>query len=517
MRHPNAAKAARWSTGSVLLIGFALVWGACGSDSNDDGGGGAPVSKGDVSFSMAIGEEPGNLDPLRYDDGQADSFNSSVYERLVARSADGQSIEPALATEWEQSDRGYTFKLREGVTFHDGSTMDADDVVASVERLLAEGGEEVGTTLLDDTKIEAIDPMTVEIYRPEPDATIPARVSLVSIVPAELAPVDNEQLSAEMVGTGPYSFVEWSRGSEITLTRFEDYWGEKPQIKDVTVKFVPEESVRLSALKAGEIQLARNMAPDLQSQAPKVVSGPQSEVSFLKMNSLNGGPFEDPEVRRAASLAIDRDSLLENIYQGFAKPANGQLVGPYVFGYNPDLGADTYDPEEAKRIVAETGAGSKQVQMTLSSGRWLRDREAGQAIAQMLRDVGFDVKATTVEFSVWVEQTFAPAEKAPDLLIPGTSNQLFDSSLSIPLFLSCDGAASTYCNEDVDAKAIAAVGELDEATREQMYHDLWQELHDDSAYAAIAEVYQIHFLADEVDWEPRADGFIKVQDITLAG
>jgi peptide/nickel transport system substrate-binding protein len=509
VRHPIT----RW-IGAAALI--AVVWSGCGSDS-DSGSEGAPVSKGDVSFSMAIGEEPGNLDPLRFDDGQADSFNSSVYERLVARSADGESIEPALATEWEQSDRGYTFKLREGVTFHDGSTFDADDVIASVDRLLAEGGEEIGTTLLDDTKVEAIDPMTVEVYRPVPDATIPARMSLVSIVPAELAPADNEQLNSEMVGTGPYQFGEWRRGSEITLTRFADYWGDEPQIKDVTIKFLPEESVRLSALRAGEIQLARNMAPDLQGQAPQVVSGPQSEVSFLKMNSLNGGPFEDPEVRRAASLAIDRDSLLENIYQGFAKPANGQLVGPYVFGYNPDLGADTFDPDEAKRIVQETGAGSKEIQMTLSSGRWLRDREAGQAIAQMLRDVGFNVKATTVEFSVWVEQTFAPPEKAPDLLIPGTSNQLFDSSLSIPLFLSCGGAASTYCNEDVDEQATAAVAELDEDTRAGMYHEIWQKLNDDSAYAAIAEVYQIHFLADGVDWQPRADGFIKVQDISLTG
>lgn len=468
-----------------------------------------------MSFSMAIGEEPGNIDPLRYDDGQADSFNSSVYERLVARSADGKTIEPALATEWKQSDKGYTFKLRPGVKFHDGSTMDAKDVIASVKRLLGEGGEEIGTTLLPDTKIDAIDPETVEVYRPKPDATIPARMSLVSIVPEEWAGLSDKRLSSKMMGTGPYMFESWRRGSEIKLKRFEDYWGTKPQISDITIKFLPEESVRLSALKAGEIQLARNMAPDLAPQAPQVVSGPQSEVSFLKMNSLNGGPFKDVRARKAAALAIDRDSLIKNIYQGFARPAGGQLVGSYVFGFNPQLKGYGFDPDEARRLVKESGAGSTQIRMTLASGRWLKDREAGQAIAQMLRDVGFDVKATTVEFSTWVEQTFAKPEKAPDLLIPGTSNQLFDSSLSIPLFLSCGGAASTYCDKDVDKEATDAVGELDTEKRATMYHDIWQKLNDNAAYASIAEVYQIHFLAKKVQWKPRADGFIKVQDVKI--
>lgn len=516
MRHPSEAKVVRL-IGLIVLIGVAALVAACGADTSG-GSDGAPVTKGeDASFSMAIGEEPGHLDPLRYDDGQADSFNSSVYERLLARSADGKSLEPALATSYKKSDRGYIFKLRPNVKFHDGSTMDADDVVASFERLLSKGGEEVGTTLLEDTKVEALDPMTVEVYRPEPDATIPARVSLVSIVPKELAAPSDDTLNQKMVGTGPYKFVEWKRGGDIKLTRFDDYWGEKPQIKDVTIKFIPEESVRLSALKAGEIQLARNMPPDLQSQAPQVASGPQSEVSFLKMNSLNGGVFSDPRARKAAALAIDRDSLIKNIYQGFARPSHGQIIGPYVFGFNPDIEGPAYDPDEAKRLVQESGAGSKPVKMTLSSGRWLKDREAGQAIAQMLTDVGFNVKAQTVEFSTWLEQTFAPPEKAPDLLIPGTSNQLFDSSLSIPLFLSCGGAATTYCNKQVDKEAAAAIAERDETKRAEMYHQIWQQLNDDSAFASIAEVYQIAFLAKNVKWTPRADGFIKVQDIKVEG
>jgi len=489
---------------------------ACANDSGSSGSGDGDEG-GNVAFAMSIGGEPGSLDPLRADDGQADSFGSSVYERLLQRTSDGSGVEPQLAESWELVDDAWVFHLRQDVKFHDGSDMTSADVVASYGRLLAEGGEEVDSTVLSDTVVEAVDDYTVKISRPVPDPTIPARASLVSVVPEEWAPVEDERLASEMMGTGPYKFVSWSRGNEIVLEKFADYWGDEPSIDTVNIKLVSDPGVRLASLQAGEIQLARNMPPDLADQAPKVESGPQSEVAFLRMNTINGGPFTDLAVRQAASLAIDRDTLIENIYQGFGAEAHGQFVGSYVFGFNPDIPSDEFDPERARQLLEESGYDGEPVTLSIASGRWVKDREAGEAIAAMLEDVGFNVKASVVEFSIWIDQAFADATDpdSVDLFIPQSSNQLFDSSLNIPLFYACDGPATSYCDPEVDRRLEEGLVELDEGVRETLYHEVWTRLHDDVAYAAIAETYQVHFLADSVAWTPRADGFIRVQDISL--
>jgi peptide/nickel transport system substrate-binding protein len=471
-------------------------------------------SNGEV-LSIAIGAEPGSMDPLLKSDGQRDAWSFSVLEGLTQRTNEigVEGIAPLLAESWEVDGTAYIFHLREGVTFHDGSDFTADDVVASYTRMLQPGSELLNQFITDDTTVEKVDDYTVRIGRPVADPLIVSQASLIPIVPAEWADLDDNRLADAMVGTGPYRFDGWDKGQEIRLSRYDDYWGDKPQINEVVIRFLTEEATRLSALQAGEVQLARNMSPDNVGVAPKVVAGFVSEVLIVRLNAEHG-PLTDVRVRQAINHAIDREAIIEEIYGGFAVPAQGQEVAQYVFGANPDLQDYEYDPDLAAQLIQEAGVQGETVVMSATTGHWAKDREVAQAIAGMIETAGLTVDLQFPEFSIWVEDLFVAAEDdtlASDLAPYNHSNELFDSSKTIGQNLECAGAASTYCNPEVDALARQALEETDPEARERLYHEAWELMWDDAAFAAVADVQQVHFTSENLIWEPPVDGFMRIQ------
>lgn len=514
----------------LSLIAVGCNTGGSGAGANDTGAGQTAGSSQEDSggneqsqIVLGIGAEPRSLDPALIEDGQRDAFNFSVYEGLTGRDSDDMEIVPLLARNWDVDSEGttWTFELREDVSFHNGEPLTADDVVASYERVLNPDldGERAGSLLGGVTEVNKVDDETVEIVTESPDPTVPARATLVVVAPAEWAGADSDRMGSEMMGTGPYQFVNWDRGQEITLRKYDDYWGgDDATITDVVIPFAVEDSVRLAGVQTGEVHIARNMPPDLASEAPKVVSGPLAEVSFLRLNQNGDGPFSDQRVREAANLAIDRETLIEKVYLGFAEPAQGQILTQFVVGSNPELSDHPYDPERARTLLEEAGPEAKNVSLSVTTGRWIKDREIGQAVAAMLGDVGFVVDAEFPEFSTWLEQLFVAGNDdsaAPDAMFVGHGNELFEPVFSLGLYIVCDGEASTYCNPDVDRLAQQASETVDDDARTEVYQDIWSTLHDDFAYVTVAQIEQVHFVQESVQWEPRPDGYILVQDIHL--
>jgi peptide/nickel transport system substrate-binding protein len=508
--------------GTALGLGAPLMGAllaACGG-SDSGGGGGGGGGGGAKSLGIAIGAEPGNLDPLIADDGQRDAFNWNVYEGLTTRLAENAGeVAPLLAESWEASGKQWTFKLRKDVKFHDGSPMTADDVVASYTKMLdPKSKSELASSRLAGVKaVRKVDDSTVVIETEKPDPIVPARATVIAIAPKSLAVVGDKRMSTEMLGTGPYKFNGWKRGSAIALERFADYWGEKPQITTVSIRFMEEDSVRLSALLAKEIQIARNMPPDLSSRAPKVASAPVSEVSFVRMNAKASPVLKDHNVREAVNLAIDRQSLIKNVYGGFAEPANGILTAPFVPGSDAGLQDYPYDPEKAKSLLDAAGVNGP-VSFSGPTGRWLKDRETSEAIVSMLQKAGFQVKPQFPVFSKWLEQLFAAQanpKASPDLMYIGHGNELIDPEQTFGLYISCKGEASGYCNPKVQALGTRAATVLDTKERDGIYHEMWKTLYDDDAYASIATMKQIHFTAENVKWTPRQDAFVLFKEISI--
>lgn len=499
----------------VLVSAMALVTGvaaACGGAEGEDTGGAGEASE---SLRVNIGAEPGSIDIIAQGDGQATIWASSVYEGLTG--LEGDEAVPELATEWSLDGNTWVFTLREDATFHNGEPVTAEDVVASFKRLNSEGSDNRGTQILTDTVVEAIDDSTVGISRPVVDPTIPRRAALVAIAPAELADASNDALNTEMMGTGPYKFDGWDRTQNIRLSAYEGYWGEQPDIQEVVITFNPEAAVRLSALQAGEIDLAFGMPADLATSAEDFTTFPfaLSEVAQLRLNTLSG-PLANQRLREAVSLAIDRDLIIEELYGTFAQRTGGQPVASYVFGYDEGLEPLPYEPEQARQILEEEDAVGTVITLVGSRGRWVADAEVGEAVAEMLTDVGFQVALEQPPFSDWLEAWFGETEVQKDAVLVNHSSSLYDSSFTVGQLVVCEGATSVHCDPAVDAMELAASAETDPEARAEIYHELWALNHEQLWLVPIAEAQSIAVAVPNLEWTPADTDFPRFQDMSFA-
>ena len=363
--------------------------GGPGSD-GDDGGGGGEVRNPDVIVHHQNGE-PASLDPARAEQGaKGEAFIDNVYERLVDVGPQSSDLIPSLATEVPTQANGlvsadgltYTFPLREGVTFHDGSEFDAEDVVFSWERVMTMNLPEGQASVLVDSveSMRAVDPMTFEVTLTEPDASFLYSVVLntvSSVVSPEAveenggveADVPSEWMDTNMVGTGPYVFDEWQRGESLLMTVNDDYWAE-PAHLDVRWDITPEESARVLALRAGDadiIDISPSNVGDVEGTDGVAVyeNGLLLEPIHLAFNmraaddalpaadTVPGDFFDDVRIRQAFSYAFDYDTYINQFLDGYGAryPA---YVPQGVFGYDESAPVYEYDPGRAEALLRET-------------------------------------------------------------------------------------------------------------------------------------------------------------------
>jgi peptide/nickel transport system substrate-binding protein len=471
----------------------------------------------DASLAIGIASEPNaTLDALVRDDGQRDIFTMNVYETLTRLDADG-NIVPLLATEWHNDGNDWIFTIREGVKFHNGQELTPADVVASYERAINPDLNPDTTYLSGVLSVTQEGEHDVRIKTAAFDPAVPTRAKHVIIVPADWADPADHRLDTEMMGTGPYRFVAWNRGQDIEMERFDGYWGDKPSVAKVDWRIMPDAAVRLAALQAGEIQIAYGMSGDLADSAPKVVSGPFSEVMIMRPNALYG-PLMDADLRHAVNIAIDRQTICDALYGGYCTMTQGQPIIPQVLGYNPDLQEYPYDPDGARKILEEKNAVGTVLTLAVPTDRWAKGRELGQAVAAQLEAVGFKVDAQYEEIGQWIVQHRAVVTDpsgAADLSLYGTSNEMFDSVFSYDQALSCGGPTSAFCDKDIDAAGLAARAIADPAERAKAYQAVWKMYHDAYASVPFFSLQQVHFVAPNIDWQPSPQVHLFVKDVTV--
>lgn len=324
-----------------------------------------------------INADPEMIDPITYSALIAGDVLRNVYQGFtdVGRSGD---VTPALATSWKAhpDNLGWRFELRKGVTFHTGRPFGAKDVKASFEALLAPGSKAglqlqyleriVGAKDVQDGKtkqlagITIVDEHTVDIRFTAPDVLFPIYPFMLfdASVIAEKGPAWFNETSA---GTGPFRFVEWKRGQEVKLARHDAYWDGKPVIDGVRYLVVPSEETAISMYEAGDLDilmvagtdLARRIMRDTRLKADAKTAA-AAQVSYLGMNQNLYPPFKDKRVREALCISIDRDSMARGLFGGLAEPLYGQ-ISPGIPGYNPEVAKIVFDPERAKKLLAEAG------------------------------------------------------------------------------------------------------------------------------------------------------------------
>ena len=369
---------------------------------------GGAWAKDSVTIAMQL--EPPHLDPTSAAAQAIDSVvYSNIFEGLTRFMGDG-SVVPGLAESWEISEDGtvYTFRLREGVTFHDGSAMDAEDVKFSLDRARAEDSTNAQKALFEGiTEVEAVDPQTVRVTLDGPNGSLLFNLAWGDAV--IVAPESIEDIKTNPIGTGAYTFQEWVQGDRITLARNPDYWGDQPALASATFKFISDPTAAFAAMMAEDIDAFDNFpAPENLPQFEadprfQVLVGSTEGETILSTNNKQP-PFDDIRVRQAVAHAIDRQAIIDGAMFGFGTPI-GTHFAPHNPAYKDLTGKSAYDPEQAKALLAEAGF-AEGFETTLHLPPPSYARRGGEIIAAQLAAVGIKAEIINVEWAQWLETVF---------------------------------------------------------------------------------------------------------------
>ncbi len=368
----------------------------------------ANAQRADLVLGMVL--EPPHLDPT---EGAAAAIDEVVYANLfegLTRIGENGAVLPALAENWVVSDDGltYTFELREGATFHDGSALDAGDVVFSLDRARAETSTNAQKTLFEAiSAVEAMDETTVKVTLSKPSGDFLYNMGWgdAVIVAPETAATNKEN----PVGTGPFKFQTWAKGSAVTLVRNDAYWGEKPALEKVEFRFISDPAAATASLLARDVQAFPNLpAPESIPQFSadpsfKVVIGSTEGETILSINNKKP-PFDNVLVRRAMAHAIDRQAIIDGAMFGLGTPI-GTHFAPHHPAYVELVETYLYDPAKAKALLAEAGI-PDGFTATIKLPPPSYARRGGEVIAAQLREVGINLEIIPVEWPVWLDQVF---------------------------------------------------------------------------------------------------------------
>ena len=505
-----------WRRGLLVVACLAMVAVACGGDDDDSSGGDTGGSGDDAEpLVIAVGTEPSTLDVQAVNDRNARVFTSNVFESMLGRD-DEAEIVPVLAESYESvDDSHWQFQLRDDVTFHNGEPFDAAAAAFSINRIIDPAYETQRTSYIEGiVGAEAVDEYTVEIETDGPNATLPIQMTQIQMVPPEAGA--QPDFGENPVGTGPYEFVEWQRGTKISARAYADYWGEAPEIDEFSVDVIPDAQTALSALQAGEVDLVLDILPEQRDLAPESVSVPATEFSYIAFNT-HIPELEDPRVRVAMNLAIDKELIAETIYGGEAAPQPGQMLTEDMLGYNADLEAFPYDPDEARDLLADAGyPDGFAITLNVPIGRYSKLEEAAEVVAGQLAEVGIEAELNQLEWNTFREDGRIPGTEAGamDLKFAWNSNEWFDASRIIS-HITCDGESSKYCNPEVDDLMAEAGATLDQDARDELYQEVWATL-DTSPHAVyLLQQNLIYGLSDRLEWTPRLDDEYLVSEMAF--
>ncbi len=492
-----------WRPLLMLTMVFALIAAACGGDAEPEG-----------EIVIAIGSEPSTLDPHLRDDGGERAVNDNIYETLLSRDSNGE-LQPLLAAALptQVDDTTWEVEIRDGISFTNGNALDAAAVKASFDRLVGLGDESEQSGFFGSIAgVEVVDGMTVRFTTDGPDPILPAKLYWLKVIDASEV---GEGYDENPVGTGPYQFVSWNRGSSVVLEANPDYWGDAPSIQQVTFRFIEESGTRLSGLLSGEFDLITNLSPDDADTAPNSVSVVGLEHPIMILSTIDG-PTADVRVRQAMNHAIDKQALADSLYGGAAAVDQCQILSSTVFGFNPDLDAYDYDPDRARELIADAGAEGTTIDLVGESGRWLKDRELIEAVANYWDAVGLDTNVQIFEFGEYLNRLFDRETRASAIFV-SSSNDILDPSRQLGTYYSPEGIGSSNQDAEMLDWVTRAAVETDVDAREDLYHQATARACDDAYFAFLLNIEDSYGTSERLDWAPRVDAKLLVSEMSLSG
>ena len=440
-------------------------------------------------------------------------ITNTMIEPLVMNTPD-LKYAPWLAESWSPvSPTKWRVKLKQGVKFHNGEPFNADSVVYSIGQYLTTKG--IARSWYDwYAPAEKVDEYTVDIVTKDQAGILPASLAYIYAFPpkyhAELGP---EGFGHKPVGTGPWKFVEWKPGVNLNVEPNPDYWGKKPAIGEIRFRWAPDSSARVALLETGEVHLAQNIPPALvdrveRSGQARIEAIKSARKVFLMIN-INDGPFKDVRVRRAVNMAIDVEGIIKTLFRGRAYGRDRGVSVEGFEGYQFDqLPPITYDPEGAKKLLAEAGFGSGfETTLWHPIGRYMLDKESSEAMASQLEKVGIKVALQGMESGAFFSKV--SAERLPGLVFyacgPLWMTPVWCAQIH---FMGASGIG--YAADPTTEKLIAeARSATEDAKRAPAYQAMEKYIYTENVgWVWLWHQQDIYGASNKLDWKPRSDELI---------
>jgi peptide/nickel transport system substrate-binding protein len=502
-------------------------------------GGGGPAQAQTPPGVLIVGQiaEPKSLDPHAVTAVNDFRILMNVYDGLVRYKDGTLEVEPSLAESWTISDDGttYSFELRDGVSFHDGSPLTAEAVKFNFERMLDENHPFHDTgpfplsfffSAIDSVTAEDAD--TVVFQLKEPYAPFLSNLAYPTglIVSPEAVKEHGKNFGRNPSGTGPFRFAEWESNAKVVVVRNDDYWDGAPPLEAVVFRPITDANTRVAEMLSGGIDLMVEVPPDsvatfADDASYQVHEQAGPHVWFLILNAKEG-PLADKKMRQAVNYAINKQALVENVLQGTAEVAAGPTPPAFAWAHNDALDPYPYDPEKAKALIKEAGHEGAELTFYVTEGGsgMLDPVPMGAAIQADLAKVGLDVEIETYEWNTFLGKVNPGLEGKADMAemawMTNDPDTLPYLALRSEAFPDNGGFNSGYySNPEVDRLLEAARRSTDQDERAELYKEMQAIVHEDAPWAFIANWKQNAVTSAAVgSFELQPSFFLILKDVT---
>ncbi len=458
-----------------------------------------------------------NLHPYDHSSGAIYGQWQHIMEPLVEFSYSQAKFIGRLAESWEFRGKEWEFKLRKGIKFHDGSPLTSADVAFSIDRMKNDKRSLQRRSFRNVQEVQTPDEHTVVVITKKPSVTFLSRgVRNRFIMSKTVADKYGKDVDKHPTGTGPYRFVSFKRDGDLVLTRNDDYWGEKPAIKEMVWRKVVEVNSRMAGLQAGQCDVMDRVPVHEVERVNRhsrvsVRSVPGLRIYFFALN-VNFKPWDNKLVRQAANYCVDADSIVKNIFGGNGEVLQGP-VGPRVYGYNPNVKRYPYDPKKAKELLAKAGyPNGVDVKLHFSPGKYSNDTELVQVVASQMSKGGFRVEIVPQEWVVFWGRDGVNGGKSPFYYIGRGS--VLDADTPLYQYFRTGGSKRTnFSHAGFDALVDAEQAEADDAKRLKILQKMSEVIMEEAPMIPLYQLFDHYGAARNLEWTPRPDEKILAEEM----
>lgn len=477
---------------------------------------------GKDTLIVALDKEIQSLDAQITASGDSQRYAMQIFDTLYGFDDKG-NIVPRMADAFKISPDGlvYSFNLRKGIKFHNGDVFTSEDVKYSIERIIDPASKSTRRPFFAPVvaAIETPSATSVVIKLKQPDGAFMNKIAgfLFIVGKNYTSKLPNpEAFAAAPIGTGPFRVKENKIGQFLELERFDDFYGDKPGIKTLTFRYIPEPTSRVNALLAGEIDIASMVPlPDVErlrkDTALNVITNPVSSPMHVRLYSnVPGSPLAKLEVRKALNHAVDANAIIKGVFHGVGAPMGTFISKYFPYGGSPDVAPYAYDPAKARELLKQAGyPNGFDIELNDAVGT---PKEFAEAIAAYLGQVGVRVKINRVDYAAW--SRLNNTHKSGPMTTTQFTNGIYDPIHPVAGSFSKNGTWSDYYNPDVEK----LITDLDSTTgaeaRGAAFRKIGKALHDDAAALLVTELFNVFAKKKDISWEvQQGSGFLNFRKV----